>query len=164
MPSGGTSQRSRPAAWCGAGTRDLRSALERCAAFHRLFPGGPAMSLEDSQEHGEARMVFDLAAFDGPDRYLTDSVTVVVHRFAGWLIRRRFAVWPVVGSAAWVNALTLLPERCLLSVLFSGSTRTGGPGNRSGRFGRIFRSTESPCRSVRVRCWYAARRRSMRLR
>ncbi|MET7889362.1 AraC family transcriptional regulator [Streptomyces avermitilis] len=70
-------------------TPDLRSALQRCAAFYRLFPGGPLLSLEEPEEHDEARIVFDFTAFDDPDHYLAESVTVVVHRFAGWLIRRR---------------------------------------------------------------------------
>ncbi|MFE6098261.1 AraC family transcriptional regulator [Streptomyces massasporeus] len=70
-------------------TPDLRSALARCATFYRLFPGGPLLTIAELPEHGEVRIVFDLAAFDDPEHYLAESVTVVVHRFAGWLIRRR---------------------------------------------------------------------------
>ncbi|MEU4611633.1 AraC family transcriptional regulator [Streptomyces umbrinus] len=70
---------------------DLRSALERGSAFYRLFPGGPRFHLEEKPAEGthEARVVFDLTAFDDPDHYLAESATVVTHRFAGWLIRSR---------------------------------------------------------------------------
>ncbi|MDH6213022.1 AraC family transcriptional regulator [Streptomyces pseudovenezuelae] len=73
---------------------DLRTALNRASAFYGLFPGGPRFQLEEEpgelgQETGEARVVFDLTGFDDPDHYLAESATVVAHRFAGWLIRRR---------------------------------------------------------------------------
>jgi len=70
---------------------DLRTALDRGSAFYRLFPGGPRFQLEEKQaeETQEARVVFDLTGFDDPDHYLAESATVVAHRFAGWLIRRR---------------------------------------------------------------------------
>jgi AraC-like DNA-binding protein len=78
---------------------DLRTALDRGSAFYRLFPAGPRFHLEEkpaektgaesAEETDEARVVFDLTAFDDPDHYLAESATVVAHRFAGWLIRRR---------------------------------------------------------------------------
>ncbi|WP_371541945.1 AraC family transcriptional regulator [Streptomyces sp. NBC_00554] len=73
---------------------DLRTALDRGGAFYRLFPGGPRFHLEEkpaveTDAHDEARVVFDLSAFDDPDHYLAESATVVAHRFAGWLIRQR---------------------------------------------------------------------------
>ncbi|WP_405922616.1 AraC family transcriptional regulator [Streptomyces sp. NBC_00035] len=69
---------------------DLRSALDRGSAFYRLFPGGPRFHLEEEPgEETNARVVFDLTAFDDPDHYLAESATVVAHRFAGWLIRQR---------------------------------------------------------------------------
>ncbi|MER5526438.1 AraC family transcriptional regulator [Streptomyces sp. NPDC002677] len=77
---------------------DLRTALDRGSAFYRLFPGGPRFHLEEkpgegageeTDAHDEARVVFDLTAFDDPDHYLAESATVVAHRFAGWLIRQR---------------------------------------------------------------------------
>ncbi|MEU0648032.1 AraC family transcriptional regulator [Streptomyces umbrinus] len=85
---------------------DLRSALERGSAFYRLFSGGPRFHLEEkptdekpaeekpadekpAEGTHEARVVFDLTAFDDPDHYLAESATVVTHRFAGWLIRSR---------------------------------------------------------------------------
>ncbi|WP_405970696.1 AraC family transcriptional regulator [Streptomyces sp. NBC_00988] len=43
---------------------------------------------------GMARVVFDRTAFDDPDHCLTESVTLVLHRFAGWLIRRT----PLTGA------------------------------------------------------------------
>lgn len=80
---------------------DLRSALKRCGAFYDLFPGGPRFRVEEAADvrdtggaadAGEARVVFDLTAFDDPEHYLAESVTVVLHRFAGWLVRRRVAL------------------------------------------------------------------------
>ncbi|MFD9327920.1 AraC family transcriptional regulator [Streptomyces sp. NPDC060065] len=73
---------------------DLRTALDRGGAFYRLFPGGPRFHVEEkaaveTDAHDEARVVFDLSAFDDPDHYLAESATVVAHRFAGWLIRQR---------------------------------------------------------------------------
>jgi len=82
---------------------DLRSALDRGSAFYRLFPGGPQFHLEEkpgeeTDVHNEARVVFDLTAFDDPDHYLSESATVVTHRFAGWLIRRRISLTRVEFS------------------------------------------------------------------
>jgi AraC-like DNA-binding protein len=82
---------------------DLRSALDRGSAFYRLFPGGPRFHLEEkpgkeADVHDEARVVFDLTAFDDPDHYLAESATVVAHRFAGWLIRRRIILTRVEFS------------------------------------------------------------------
>ncbi len=70
---------------------DLRTALNRGSTFYGLFPGGPRFHLEEkpAAESDKARLVFDLTAFDDPDHYLAESATVVAHRFAGWLIRRR---------------------------------------------------------------------------
>lgn len=98
-------------------TPDLRSALDRCAAFYRLFPGGPLLSLEESAAHNEVQVVFDLTAFDDPQHYLSESLTVVVHRFAGWLIRRRIDLARVeFGYAAPEHVLEydlLYGARCL---------------------------------------------------
>jgi AraC-like DNA-binding protein len=74
---------------------DLRTALNRGSTFYGLFAGGPRFHVEEkpaqeaAEEPAEARLVFDLTAFDDPDHYLAESATVVAHRFAGWLIRRR---------------------------------------------------------------------------
>jgi len=74
---------------------DLRTAINRSSAFYGLFPGGPRFQLEEGngelgqEAADEARLVFDLTGFDDPDHYLAESATVVAHRFAGWLIRRR---------------------------------------------------------------------------
>ncbi|MGW3291360.1 AraC family transcriptional regulator [Streptomyces sp. NPDC001002] len=75
---------------------DLRIALHRGSTFYGLFPGGPRFQLEEKSgelgqeaEVDEARLVFDLTGFDDPEHYLAESATVVAHRFAGWLIRRR---------------------------------------------------------------------------
>jgi AraC-like DNA-binding protein len=80
---------------------DLRTALNRGSTFYGLFAGGPRFHVEEKPveekpveerpggKTAEARLVFDLTAFDDPDHYLAESATVVAHRFAGWLIRRR---------------------------------------------------------------------------
>jgi AraC-like DNA-binding protein len=85
---------------------DLRSAVGRGSAFYRLFPGGPGLHLvEPADADDEARVTFDLAAFDDPDRYLAESATVVAHRLMGWLIRRRITLvraefsYPAPGHA-----------------------------------------------------------------
>ncbi|MEU9470851.1 AraC family transcriptional regulator [Streptomyces avermitilis] len=86
---------------------DLRTALDRGSAFYRLFPGGPQFHLEEkptntsdeeTDAHDEARVVFDLTAFDDPDHYLAESATVVAHRVASWLIRRRISLTRVEFS------------------------------------------------------------------
>jgi AraC-like DNA-binding protein len=85
---------------------DLRSALDRGSAFYRLFPGGPRFRLEESEAQDVARVVFDLTAFDDPDHYLAESATVVTHRVAGWLIRRRISLTRVeLGYPAPAHAL-----------------------------------------------------------
>lgn len=82
---------------------DLRSALNRGSAFYGLFLGGPRFRLEEKREeetgaHDDARVVFDLTAFDDPDHYLAESAMAVAHRFAGWLIRRRISLTRVEFS------------------------------------------------------------------
>ncbi|WP_405948745.1 AraC family transcriptional regulator [Streptomyces prunicolor] len=79
---------------------DLRTAINRSSTFYGLFPGGPRFQLEEGTgELGQqAALVFDLTAFDDPDHYLAESATVVAHRFAGWLIRRRIALTRVEFS------------------------------------------------------------------
>ncbi|MDV9175504.1 AraC family transcriptional regulator [Streptomyces sp. W16] len=73
---------------------DLRTAINRSSTFYGLFPGGPRFHVEErpAGKTDEARLVFDLTGFDDPDHYLAESVTVVAHRFAGWLIRRRITL------------------------------------------------------------------------
>ncbi|WP_416961914.1 AraC family transcriptional regulator [Streptomyces sp. Agncl-13] len=89
---------------------DLRTAINRSSTFYGLFPGGPRFQLEEADgelaqaagESGQAadasRLVFDLTGFDDPDHYLAESATVVAHRFAGWLIRRRIPLTRVEFS------------------------------------------------------------------
>lgn len=78
---------------------DLRTAINRSSTFYGLFPGGPRFHVEENpaeenpaEETNEARLVFDLTGFDDPDHYLAESATVVAHRFAGWLVRRRITL------------------------------------------------------------------------
>jgi AraC-like DNA-binding protein len=81
-------------------SRDLRSALRRAAEFYALFPAGPEFRLVETVETkdpacGEARIEFGAGNKPGgdPDRdqdhFRAETLLVVAHRFAGWLIRRR---------------------------------------------------------------------------
>ncbi|MEV0905632.1 AraC family transcriptional regulator [Streptomyces hokutonensis] len=79
---------------------DLRTAINRSSTFYGLFPGGPRFHMEEKPggKTDEARLVFDLTGFNDPDHYLAESATVVAHRFAGWLIRRRISLTRVEFS------------------------------------------------------------------
>ncbi|QMU76999.1 AraC family transcriptional regulator [Streptacidiphilus sp. PB12-B1b] len=73
---------------------DLRSALRTAADFYALFPSGPGFRLVEPERGAcagpaEARIEFDLPAFEDPDRFGSETLLVVGHRFAAWLIRRR---------------------------------------------------------------------------
>jgi AraC-like DNA-binding protein len=69
---------------------DLRTAVRRAGQFYRLFPAGPRFSLS---EHGAvARVEFDLSDYDDPDRFAAESLLIVWHRSASWLIRRRIGL------------------------------------------------------------------------
>ncbi|MFI6462810.1 AraC family transcriptional regulator ligand-binding domain-containing protein [Streptomyces sp. NPDC050538] len=93
---------------------DLRTAINRSSTFYGLFPSGPRFQLD--QRAGElgpqvAALVFDLSGFDDLDHYLAESATVVAHRFAGRLIRRRIALTRVEFShPAPPHALQVLME------------------------------------------------------
>ncbi|MFD3535445.1 AraC family transcriptional regulator [Streptomyces sp. NPDC058664] len=78
------------------GSRDLREALRRAQTFYALFPAGPRFRLVEPGTGGtraegldEARMEFDVSAYDDPLHFGAESTVLVAHRFAGWLIRRR---------------------------------------------------------------------------
>ncbi|WP_431780579.1 AraC family transcriptional regulator [Streptomyces chumphonensis] len=75
------------------GGHDLRAALRRCREFYDLFPAGPRLRLvEPGGAEDEAAVEFDLADCDGPAHFGSEATTVVGHRFAGWLVRRRIAL------------------------------------------------------------------------
>jgi AraC-like DNA-binding protein len=66
---------------------DLASALRRGLAFYELFDTGLNLTLT---EHDDvARFEIDTTAFDDPDRFLTESLLVLWHRFSSWLVGRR---------------------------------------------------------------------------
>ncbi|MFJ7204682.1 AraC family transcriptional regulator [Streptomyces sp. NPDC098789] len=86
------------------GCRDLGAAIERGAAFYRLFPGGPELTLEaagratggatDGATGGAAGA--GLAWFGvhndfgrDADRFLTECLLAIFHRLCSWLIGRR---------------------------------------------------------------------------
>ncbi|MEO9223151.1 MAG: AraC family transcriptional regulator [Mycobacteriaceae bacterium] len=61
---------------------DLHTALSRALGFYNLFPGGPRFRLLDTGED-----VFRLELEPGPGLFLTESLLLIWHRFASWLIR-----------------------------------------------------------------------------
>lgn len=66
---------------------DLSAALVRAWGFYRLFPGSPDGQLVDT-----GRLIrFELRTddFDDPDHFMVESLLVLWHRFAGWLIGHR---------------------------------------------------------------------------
>jgi AraC-like DNA-binding protein len=66
---------------------DLASALRRGLTFYDLFDVRPEMRLVEDE--GMVRFELDMAGFDDPDRFLTESLLVLWHRFSSWLIGRR---------------------------------------------------------------------------
>lgn len=83
---------------------DLRTAIRRADRFYRLFPAGPRFSL--SEQPGVARVEFDLTDYDDPDRFAAESLLIVWHRSASWLIRRRIDLHEVeLGYPAPPHAL-----------------------------------------------------------
>lgn len=59
---------------------DLRTALRRAVAFYNLFPGGPRFRLLEAAE------LTRLELEPGPGVFLTESLLMIWHRFAGWLM------------------------------------------------------------------------------
>lgn len=66
---------------------DLSSALRRGWSFYRLFDGAPEVRLTTTDD--TVHFALDMSGFDDPDRFLTESLLVLWHRFASWLIGRR---------------------------------------------------------------------------
>lgn len=60
---------------------DLRTALTRATAFYHLFPGGPRFRLLVGEE--QTRLELE----PGPGVFLTESLLMIWHRFASWLVR-----------------------------------------------------------------------------
>lgn len=99
--------------------RDLRAAVERAVAFYRLFEDSPGISLELDQgggADGPARLVLDQRRLTGdPDHLLAESLLVIWHRWACWLVGRRLAVreatfaYPAPPHAADYGALFGVP-------------------------------------------------------
>jgi len=83
---------------------DLRTAVRRADRFYRLFPAGPRFDL--TERDAVARVEFDLSGYDDPDRFAAESLLVVWHRSASWLIRRRIGLHEVeLGYPAPPHAL-----------------------------------------------------------
>ncbi|MGH3415763.1 MAG: AraC family transcriptional regulator, partial [Actinocrinis sp.] len=83
---------------------DLRTAVRRADRFYRLFPAGPRFTL--LEQGSLARVEFDLSDYDDPDRFGAESLLMVWHRSASWLIRRRIGLHEVsLGYPAPAHAL-----------------------------------------------------------
>lgn len=83
---------------------DLRTALRRADRFYRLFPAGPRFRLAEAGP--VARVEFDLSDYQDPDRFGAESLLMVWHRSASWLVRRRISLSAVeLGYPAPPHAL-----------------------------------------------------------
>ncbi|WNO73006.1 AraC family transcriptional regulator [Streptomyces sp. AM8-1-1] len=69
------------------GCRDLGAAIERGAAFYRLFPGGPDLAL--TRDGDEAAFVVRNDLGRDEDRFLAECLVVIWHRLCSWFIGRR---------------------------------------------------------------------------
>jgi AraC-like DNA-binding protein len=67
--------------------RNLEKALSRGTLFYRLFPDAPQMTLH--LEGDWVRLVIDESQLWDPDHYLAESLLVIWHRLASWLIGQR---------------------------------------------------------------------------
>ncbi|MGA5132205.1 AraC family transcriptional regulator [Streptomyces olivoreticuli] len=108
-----------------AGCRDLGAAMERGIRFYGLFPGGPDLALE--HRPGEAVFTVRSDLRDIPEsRFLAESLMVVWHRLAGWLIGRRIALrWAEFAHPA-------PPYAREYDLLFGCPVRFGAPRTRAG--------------------------------
>ena len=67
--------------------RTLDKALRRGILFYNLFPQAPDLRL---QREGEfARLSLDNSRFNDPDHFLSESLLLIWHRLASWLIGQR---------------------------------------------------------------------------
>lgn len=67
--------------------RDLSAALSRAWNFYNLFPGSPVGRLVPDGDL--VRFELRTENFDDPDHFMVESLLVLWHRFAGWLIGHR---------------------------------------------------------------------------
>nr|BFE94966.1 hypothetical protein GCM10020185_55020 [Pseudomonas brassicacearum subsp. brassicacearum] len=70
--------------------RTLGKALQRGLLFYSLFPDAPSLTLEAEGER--VRLVLDDSTLWDPDHFLTESLLVVWHRLASWLIGQRIGL------------------------------------------------------------------------
>ncbi|MES2818517.1 MAG: AraC family transcriptional regulator [Pseudomonadota bacterium] len=70
--------------------RSLDKALNRGALFYSLFPDAPVIRL--SREGDWARLTLDDADLWDPDHFLVESLLVIWHRLASWLIGQRIVL------------------------------------------------------------------------
>ncbi|WP_207886993.1 AraC family transcriptional regulator [Pseudomonas sp. 30_B] len=67
--------------------RTLEKALSRGSLFYGLFPEAPAIRLV--REGDWARLTLDESHLRDPDHFLTESLLLIWHRLASWLIGQR---------------------------------------------------------------------------
>ncbi|AGI23762.1 AraC family transcriptional regulator [Pseudomonas sp. MT3] len=67
--------------------RTLEKALIRGILFYGLFPGAPSIHLV--REGDRARLTLDGRHLHDPDHFLTESLLLIWHRLASWLIGQR---------------------------------------------------------------------------
>lgn len=65
----------------------LEKALQRGMRFYRLFPGGPGFTLR--REGAHAWLCLRVDAAHDPDHFLGESLLLIWHRLASWLIGQR---------------------------------------------------------------------------
>ncbi|GGM55106.1 transcriptional regulator [Longimycelium tulufanense] len=66
---------------------DLGAALQRATTFYALFADHPPLHLELFDD--TARLTLDLVGADDPEHFLAESLLVLCHRFANWLVRTK---------------------------------------------------------------------------
>ncbi|MBT8767171.1 AraC family transcriptional regulator [Metapseudomonas boanensis] len=78
--------------------RTLDKALNRGTLFYSLFPDGPGIRLERVGDL--ARLSVDDSALWDPDHFLVESLLVIWHRLASWLIGQRIRLTEATFSYA----------------------------------------------------------------
>lgn len=94
----------------------LGSALRRGLLFYSLFPGLPPIRLH--LENEQVRLIVDdSAALDDPEHFLVESLLVIWHRLASWLIGQRIRLeeatfrYPAPAHHAEYHLLYACPQR-----------------------------------------------------
>ena len=68
----------------------LEKALRRAMRFYGLFPGSPGFRLRRDDE--QAWLCLEVDAEHDPDHFLSESLLLIWHRLASWLIGQRIRI------------------------------------------------------------------------